>query len=457
MVKILQNKKIIILSLLIALLTTTGLKCGGPPSGLTPGKPTPITLTFWKVWQDGSDIQDLIAQYQMMHPHISINFRNLTYDEYKNQILRAFAEDRGPDIFSVHTTGIREYLSLIEPLPSQIKMAYQVEKGTVKKETYTEIRTQNTLTLRDMRNLFPDVVYDNQIINNQIYGLPLSIDTLVLFYNRDLLNNAGIAFPPKTWNDFRDQVIKLTRQDFRGNLIQAGAAIGTADNVERSADILSLLMLQNGTVMTDAQGIATFHQTPPGYTRAISPAVEALNFYTSFASPAKQVYTWNENMPNSLTAFMSGQTAFFFGYSYHIPIIKAQAPKLNFEITEAPQIGTAVNFANYWVETVSKKSKNTDAAWDFILFITTNLENNKKFLEKNKKPTALRALISQQATDLELAPFANQLLTSRSWYKGRDSQAAEEIFRQMIRENLEGLTETEKIINLGATRVNQTR
>ena len=91
---------------------------------------------------------------------------------------------------------------------------------------------------------------------------------------------------------------------------------------------------------------------------------------------------WNNFMPNSLESFMAGKTAFFFGYSYHIPIIKAQAPKLNFEITQVPQIGNPVNFANYWTETVSKKSKHVDEAWSFILFITTNQEANKLFLDK---------------------------------------------------------------------------
>jgi ABC-type glycerol-3-phosphate transport system substrate-binding protein len=209
--------------------------------------------------------------------------------------------------------------------------------------------------------------------------------------------------------------------------------------------------------MTNAQGYATFAQTPPGFTRPTPPALEALNFYTSFASPANQVYTWNEAMPNSLQAFMAGKTAFFFGYSYHIPIIKAQAPKLNFEVALVPQVGEPnVNFANYWAEVVSKKSQHQDEAWDFISFITTNADTNKKFLEKSRKPAALKSLIQNQATDLELAPFVSQLLTAKSWYKGKDAKVAENIFKSMINDNLEGIIQTQEIINLGVQKVNQT-
>ena len=456
MAKRFKNKKLYWLLAITVILVTSGFKCGAPPAGLTPGKPESITLNYWKVWEDSFNISELVELYQKEHPHIAISYRNLTAEEYENELLRAFAEDRGPDIFSINTTWMRAYQTLIQPLPPEIKIQYVIQKGTIKKETFTELRTLKTLTLRDVKSLYPDVVYDNQVIDSQIYGLPLSIDTLALYYNRDLLNNAGITSPPKTWDEFRSQVSQLTKLDLKGNVIQAGAAIGTADNVARAADILSLLMMQDGTVMTDSRGFATFDKVPENYNRAVKPSVEALNFYTSFASPAKQSYTWNVKMPNSLQAFMSGSVAFFFGYAYHLPIIKAQAPKLNFEITEVPQVGNPVNFASYWAETVSKKSKHLDEAWDFILFITANSENNKKFLERSQKPTALRMLIDAQKDDLELAPFANQLISSRSWYKGKNASAAEKIFNSMINDDILGNLPTANIIDLGVNKINQT-
>jgi multiple sugar transport system substrate-binding protein len=450
------SKIISVLAIIFLVLILTGFKCGGPPAGLIPGKPQPITLNYWRVYGESSNLQDLIALYQQQHPQVTINYRNFTPEEYEDELLNALAEDRGPDIFSIQTTWLRKYQSKILPLPPTLTIPYQVESGTIKKETYTQMRTQKTISLLDLRNLFPDVVTDNQVINGQIYGLPLSIDTLALYYNRDLLNNAGISSPPKTWDEFREDVIKLTKQDTKGNIIQAGAAIGTADNVVRSSDILGLLMMQNGTPMTNEQGYATFNQVPQGYGRAGSPGLEALNFYTSFASPATQAYTWNSKMPSSLESFENGKTAFFFGYAYQIPIIKTQAPKLNFEIAPVPQISNPINFANYWVETVSKKSAHQNEAWDFILFITTNKNNNKIFLSKAHLPTALRELISSQLDDLELSAFASQILTAKSWYKGKNAQAAEQIFKDMINQNLEGAMPAEQIINLAVSKINQT-
>jgi len=456
MISILKNKKFVLLLIICLLFVATGFKCGGPPEGLTPGKPDAVTLNYWKTWEASSDISGLISQYKAMHPHIQINYRNFNYDTFEEELLNALAKDRGPDIVSLHNTWLRKYYvdGFITQMPATTTLDYTVQRGSIQKETFTEQRVSPTLTLKDIKALFPDVVYDNQVINGQVWGLPLSIDTLVLFYNSDLLNNAGIIYPPKDWNEFKNQVIKLTKLDERNNIIQSGAAIGTATNIERAADILSLLMMQNNAPMTDQFGTVMFNKVAPGDVVEFVPAIQALNFYTSFASPAKQVYTWNERMQNSLQAFMSGETAFFFGYSYHIPLIEAQAQKLNFEVTEVPKGRINVNYANYWVETVMTKSTHQDEAWDFIIFMATNKKANKSYLTASRKPTALLENIEEQSTDLRLAAFANQVLTAKSWYKGTNAKVFESTFNEMISQNLEGTLDTKKIIDLAVNKIN---
>jgi maltose-binding protein MalE len=146
-----------------------------------------------------------------------------------------------------------------------------------------------------------------------------------------------------------------------------------------------------------------------------------------------------------------------FGYSYHLPTIRAQAPKLNFGITKLPQIegNPPINFANYWVETVSNKSKYANEAWDFIQF-ETRAEQAKTYLTKAKRPTALRALVNEQIDDMGIGIFAEQVLTAKSWYRGADSAAAEKIFAEMIDNTVLGQDKIENIINLAANRVEQT-
>ncbi len=79
-----------------------------------------------------------------------------------------------------------------------------------------------------------------------------------------------------------------------------------------------------------------------------------------------------------------------------------------------------------------------------------------KYLTLTKKPTALRSLVKQQLSDDDIAPFANQVLTAKSWYQGRDPLVAENILREAIKMVIEGKNTIEEAINYAAQRVNQT-
>jgi len=158
--------------------------------------------------------------------------------------------------------------------------------------------------------------------------------------------------------------------------------------------------------------------------------------------------------------FISGNLALMFGYAYHIPVIDTSAPKLNYSVVKFPQIEgnppTNINFANYWVETVSKKSEHKNEAWNFVQFITS-ADQAKLYLDKVKKPTALRSLVEEQKSDDTVGIFASQVLTAKSWYRGSNVDAAEMVFAEMIEAVLNNTEEDiNKIINNGAAKVQQT-
>ncbi|MDD5031553.1 MAG: extracellular solute-binding protein [Patescibacteria group bacterium] len=464
-----MRNKLLILLLIFSFILTSGFGCKGADKE-TQEAMKPVTLNYWRVWDGPDAFAEIIANYKALHPYVNINYRKLRYSEYEKELLEALAEDKGPDILSLHNTWIKKYQSKLASLPPEITMVYPVEKGTIKKEIAQELKTTKSLNFRDLKNNFVDAVYDDVILSvadgetgktgEKIFGLPLALDTLVMYYNRDLLNNAGIAEPPTYWNEeFQQAVKKLTKQDSSGQIIQSGVALGGSKNIERYSDILSILMMQNGAVMADESGNITFNQIPEALAKEkYSPGLEALRFYTDFSNPAKEVYCWNNNLENSLEMFIAGKLAIFFGYAYHLPTIEARAPKLNFAIAKLPQIeGNLgnINFANYWVEAVSNKSKYINEAWDFVQF-ATGAEQAKFYLTKTKKPTALRSLVSQQIEDEDISIFASEILTARSWYRGEDANAAELIIGEMIDSTVAGEGKIEEIINLGARRVQQT-
>jgi ABC-type glycerol-3-phosphate transport system substrate-binding protein len=443
----------------LAAIILAGAGCGSP----TVPPPKPVTLTIWRTFDSQDTLRPIMTAYQQIHKNVSFDYHEIRPEEYKADLLRAFAEGTGPDIFSVHNTAMGEYRSLIAPLPKTLSIPYTEVRGTIKKETVTTVKTQATLPILQLERDYVDAVASDAEAPYQanakaapetrIWGLPLSMDTLALYYNKDLLNAAGIAEPPATWDQFQTMVTKLTSVGANNVLVQSGAAIGTSRNVERAFDVLSLLMMQNGTAMADSRGNPTFAARLDD---GSSPGALATVFYTDFANPLKETYTWNASQPPSFDAFVAGKTAFFFGYSYHLASIRARAPKLRFGIAPVPQIAGSkvVNYANYWLETVSKSSKNQDWAWDFLQF-ATSADQVKTYLAAAKKPTARRALIETQITDIDLAPFAGQILTAKSWYKGNDSAVTEAAFLQLIDDALAGLKLDEAIRN-AQNKVSQT-
>jgi multiple sugar transport system substrate-binding protein len=453
-----MKKKILATSLLLIFILLTGFGCKTLDKA-TQEASKPITLTYWRVFDDTDAFAAIIEKYKVIHPNVTIEYRKFRYEEYENELLNAWAEDRGPDIFSLQNTWLRKYQNKILPLPTSTTMSYTFEQGSIKKELITQLRTTPSLTTKDLKNNFADVVASDVIFEDgKIYGLPLSIDTLALYYNRDLFNSAGIVEPPKYWNkEFQQDVKKLTKQDPKKGIIQSGISMGTASNIDRYTDILSVLMMQNGAVMTTGNSI-NFQNIPTTIKIAYNPGLEALRFYSDFANPQKEVYAWNKDMPNNLQAFTSGNLAMYLGYSFNLAQIKAQAPTLNFGIAKLPQIEgnqIEINFANYWVESVSKKSKHPDEAWDFVQFVTKE-ENAKLYLEKTKKPTALKSLIVSQSNLEDLGVFAEQILSAKSWYHGKSISDTEQAIKEMIEMVIISPDKIAEIIREGAAKVQQT-
>src|SRR3989344_502592 len=437
------------LALAMVLMILTGQGCTKGVSPETQALAKRVQVNVWGVEDDVDAYQATFVNFRKSHPYADIRFKRFRFEEYEEELLNAVAEDRGPDLFLIHNTWVDKYIPKILPAPKTVKAAFQVASGgrTNQKVTY-ESRTVPLISLRLLKEEFPDFVAKDAIrsvdvskdpgkklFEDRVMGLPLSVDTLALSYNKDILNASGIATPPENWDQFQAQVKRITRYGDDGAIVRAGAAFGLGSNVERSPDILSLLMMQNQTVLADENGNPTFTRTPAALreTAEQPPGLQALQFYTDFANPAKDTYTWNAAQPNSLDAFIRGTAGFFIGYSYQLPTIGARAPKLNPGITKAPQIvgNPEAHFANYWMWTVSKKSASSDLAW-LLVNETTNKDGATSFLQVAQKPAIRKALLETQLEDENIGVFASQVLTAHTWYRGVDPKGAERALIELL-------------------------
>lgn len=359
-------------------------------------------LTLWGVFDPPSVINQLINDYRRQRPRVNIRYEELDPRTYEQDLLNALATPTGPDFFMFRNSWLPKHFDKLAPL------------------------TNGQLTIGALRDLFPTVVEQDFAPDGIIYALPLYIDTLTLFYNRDTFDTKAVANPPKTWLEFQDLIPKLVEFDKTGRISKPAAAIGgTARSINRATDILNLLMLQSGVEMVDEN----FTRAAFGFD-----GLDSLNFYTQFANSRGSYYTWSDSLPYSIDSFAEGKIAMMFNYSHQIAALKEKNPFLNFGVSAIPQPSQTekiVNYPSYWGLAVSAKSPNAVAAWDFISFLTANSETSRRYLQTTGKPPALRTLIASYSNDPTLGIFARQALSARSWPQ-IDSNTVENIFSKMI-------------------------
>lgn len=391
-----KNRKVIIAAgvfmtamIILMLANALGFRFGGGQ------KLQNAELIMWGLWDDSNLMDKYISEFRKQYSNIKIEYRKLTPQEYETELINALAENRGPDIFAMHHTWYSKHKNKLEPMSEEI------------------------MTLKDYKDRFVDVVYDDFVVDDKVYGFPFYTDTLALFYNKDAFNDAGIVNPPRTWQEVQQIVPRLTKLDQFGNFIQSGIALGTGDNINRSPDLLAVLMLQTGAQMTNPNDYTqiTFNRSRSQSGQDINPADLALEYYTDFANPRKTVYNWNSTLDNSIDAFYEREVAMMITYSYQVEAIKAKAPRLNFAVAPLPQVNLdsgLANYANYWGYGVSSQSQYSDEAYTFLKFMTEKEQSQEYFLN-TKRPTPRRDLIEVQSQDLDYGVFANQILQAKTW------------------------------------------
>ena len=283
---------------------------------------------------------------------------------------------------------------------------------------------------------------------NGVYALPLSIDPLVLYYNRDLLSAAGQARPIAFWDEIYAAATNLSKRDAAGNLISSVMALGEARNISNAKDILSLLFIQAGTPITGFIGPELRSQISANFGLSISPGESALDFYTQFSNPTKTFYSWNRSLMNAQTHFTSGDSAYYLGFASELRVLKNKNPTLNFGVSLAPQSrvsGKTVTLGRLRGVAISRGARNPSAALAVALKLVSK-EVARSLSEILALPPARRDLLSDKPTDAASSVFYDAALQSKGWLDP-DTVATEAIFRDAIESVTSGRARTAEAIN----------
>ena len=344
-----------------------------------------------------------------LEPQLKVTYVEKRPDTFDQEYIEALAKGGGPDAILLAQDLILRHRDTLIP---------------VSYATFPE---------RDFRDTF---IAEGELYLTPagILAFPFSVDPLVMYWNRDMFTNAGIATYPRTWTDIGTLTSVLTTRDVASNVRTSAVALGEFRNVGHAKEILSALILQAGNPITvfDAQGsVDNVFADRLGF--ATAPTENALAFYTKFSNPTDQLYSWNRALPNSKTFFLSGNLATYFGFASELSDIRVKNPNLNFDVAVLPQALSGKNratFGNMLGLAIAKSSQNPSNTLAVISGLF-NKNANAIWSESTKLPPVRRDLLLTRPQDPYLSVFYDSALISKAWLDPKP-EATDTIFRDMV-------------------------
>jgi ABC-type glycerol-3-phosphate transport system substrate-binding protein len=273
-------------------------------------------------------------------------------------------------------------------------------------------------------------------------GLPILVDPLVLYWNRDMLASAGIAQPPQYWDELSAMSQAITKTSDDGTIKTSTIALGTYTNIDSAKDIIALLIMQAGGSVTtlDSSGHLIAGLSQGG--SASGAAQSALNFYTEFANPSQATYTWSQALPDARQAFAAGNLAMYIGYASEEPLIRATNPNLNFAVAPVPQVRntkTSIDEGRVYALSIPRNAHNPQGALT-VAFLLDAADVGSDLSVALGIPSARRDVLSSaiaQNGSGDDTLFSQMALITRTWNDPDPSQTGG-IFQAMIEDTESG-------------------
>ncbi len=368
------------------------------------GGPTVVNITIWGSVPQA--IVDDVLRSVFTDETLKVSYRSIPEESLDDALLEALAAGRGPDMVL---------------LPLELLSRYKDKLQLIPYGTYTERTFKDTFIQESDLFLFP----------KGIVALPFYLDPLVMYFNRDLLDEVGVAQPPKYWDEFIPLAKKLTIRDEDGNISRSAVALGEFRNVNYAKEILATMFLQGGNpiITTDSSGArATLGQTNVS---------SVLDFYTEFANPRKPDYSWNRALPSAKSFFLSSRLGVYFGLGSEYNELRKGNPNLDFDVALFPRPrnqNVGIVYGKLTGVSILRTSRNSSSALQVAYTLVTPKSAN-RLRVKTGLPPVQRGLLANKPTDGYGAIMYDSATRARG-FLDPNPKASTEIFRTMI----EGIT-----------------
>ena len=242
---------------------------------------------------------------------------------------------------------------------------------------------------------------------------------------------------------------KITKLDSNNDPTLSTIAFGTYDNIPHITDIIMAMILQQGqTPVVPASGVDSNGNSSLSYQvmvdqsvnqGGISPLNSVFAFTKDFSDRQKATYNWNAKSKDALQEFISGNLAFYIGYSSEASYIKSANQKLYFDYTYIPQIdgsNVTATYGNLYTIFMLRTSPNASATslpYQVMVSLATG-PFSQNLVSMTGGVSALKSNIAANISsgDQGAEIFGNSALISKNFYNLHKTDL-ESLMREAIR------------------------
>ena len=305
--------------------------CGGSGDSKESGK---LVFQIWDAGQKAG-MEKLASAYMEEHPGVKIEVQATGWDEYWTKLEASATSNSMPDIFWMHSNQMYKYAD--NGILADCSDIVETDK-------YSE-----------------NAVANAQGSDGKIYGVPKDKDLVVLVYNKELFDQAGVSYPDDewTWDDMADASEQIYDKTGKyGYMAYAHDQIGYWNFV-----------YQNGGEILNEDGTEAEYTEPA--------TADAIKYYIDL-----QKNDWcptQDQFANTSATeqFFSGQGAMFYAGSWDLTNFCTTYKDMNgtWDVAVLPKCPNPENgdgkavISNSVSYATAAKGKNKDLAMDFLKFL----------------------------------------------------------------------------------------
>jgi multiple sugar transport system substrate-binding protein len=369
-------KKILFSFAMVAILLLSA--CGGKTTGNNATNNSPVQITYME-WGDPAELDvwnAIVADFEAANPNIKVNVEVSDWDTYWTKLKTLLAANTPPDVFA---------------MDAPLYLDYQSRGVLLNLQAYIDSNPGM------LDGLFPNTLTAYQTPNGY-FGLPRDFQTIVVFYNKDMFDKAGVAYPQSNWtyDDLRATAKALTMDNSGdGKIDQFGYEIDPYDFEPGMSEII----WANGGDLINADHSKTLIGEP--------------NARTAFQFLHDMMFI-DHSIPDPNTAqeyggdlFLSGNAAMIAMGHWAVPGYSQASFK--WDVVQMPagpaEQATSVNSAGF---VVGKGSKNPEAAFAFIKFVLSTAGQT-RLAEMGFACPVLRSVAESDAFLKQSTPINQQM------------------------------------------------